>query len=419
MTESEAPQRLESWKGFPRRLAAALPNLDLGLMLLLLIFSYLLLYRLGDPDGALIFDETYYVQDARVMLGHLVTSEGLPEKWYSGGDPNAEHPVLAKFIIAQFISVFQANGTGWRLPSVALGVVSVGMVYGIALALGASRNQARLAAAILAFDNMFFIHSRIATLDIYLVGFSLLGTWLYFRKHYELAGIAFGLATCSKINGMFSVAAIVAYEILSLWRCKPERSPFTRKPLVLLLTFYAAFTFFLMGALDCYWTQFRTPTEHVVHIFRYGASLVREKGVAPQGVESTPLQWWMNDKAFDYFAITTSVEGNTANPIRFQGRLSNYIISAAPFALLFCLVHGWRGNRMAILVLCLFFFNYAPVFASWALARRICYLYYMVPCLPAIVLGISLGLKSMPGWFRYSFVASVLYSFVYLFPFKD
>jgi len=419
MIEPEAPIQLQGWKRLPQRLAAALPNLDLGLILLLLIFSAILFYRLGDPDGALIFDETYYVQDARVMLGHLVTSEGLPDKWYSGGDPNAEHPVLAKLIMATFISVFQADGTGWRLPSVVLGILSVGMVYGIALALGASRAQARLAAAVLAFDNLFFIHSRIATLDIYLVGFSLLGTWLYLRKQYELAGIAFGLATCSKINGLFSVAAIVAYEILCFWRCRAERVPFAKKPILLLIGFYAAFTFFLMGALDCYWTQFRTPTEHVVHIFRYGASLVREEGVAPQGVESTPIQWWMNDKAFDYFAITTSVEGNTNHPIRFQGRLSNYTIAAAPFALLFCLLQGWQANRLAILALCLFFFNYAPVFASWALARRICYLYYMVPCLPAIVLGISMGLQLMPRWCRYCFVLSVLYSFVYLFPFQD
>lgn len=403
---------------FRSRWAQRLPVLDLYLTCLLVLLSLLLCYRLADPKDSLIFDETYYVQDARVILGQPVSPTGLPETWYSGGDPNSEHPPLAKLIIAAGIQLFQENGVGWRLPSVLLGLLSVAAVYGIVRTLGRDRGQARLAATILAFDNLFFVHSRIATLDIYLVAFSLIGVWLFLRRRYEYSGLMMGLATVCKINALFTAAALCAYECLQtrFWRRENRWLPV--KPLLLFLSFYTAFTFFVLGSLDCYWTEFRSPVAHVVHIFKFGASLTRTQGVGPQGVESTPLQWWMNDKVFDYFTLTTTVEGNSWNPIQFQGRMSNYVIAAAPFALVFCAIEACRGSTLGMLVVCLFFFNYGAVFGSWVTARRICYIYYMVPCLPPFAIGISSMLERCPRWVRYTFVATLIYSFIYLFPFR-
>lgn len=402
-----------------RRLLLRVPNLDVYLIILLVVVFGLLNYRLNEPEGTLIFDETYYVQDARVIAGLAVTPEGIPDRWFSGGDPNSEHPPLAKLIMAAGISIFQADATGWRFPSVLLGILSLLCIYGLVLRLGGTRVEARLATTILAFDNLFFVHARIATLDIYLAGFCLLGTWLYFRSRYELSALSFALGTLCKINGLFAVLSIALYELVR-WKISSDSAqPLPRKTIFIFFSIYLSFTFFALGALDCYFTEFRTPIEHIHHIFQYAATLVRQEGVAPQGIESTPLQWWLNERAFDYFSISYSADGITSIPILFQGKMSNFLIAVAPFSLVYCCIEAKRGSRIALLAVCLFLANYLPVLASWFFARRICYIYYMVPSLPAFSLATAHALRRFPTWAQVTFPLAVVYSFYFLFPFRD
>src|SRR5438270_10252385 len=79
-------------------------------------------FHLGSPCGSpcrtrtdhtLIFDEAYYVNAARVIAG-VKPPGGVP---YANAplhkDPNAEHPQLAKLIIAGTIKLFGDNPWGW------------------------------------------------------------------------------------------------------------------------------------------------------------------------------------------------------------------------------------------------------------------------------------------------------------------
>lgn len=402
-------------------------NLDPVLIGVLLASLGVLLYRLADPEGSLIFDETYYVQDARVILGQAVTSQGLPgQNILSGCDPNSEHPPLPKLIMALGISLFGGNALGWRLPSVFLGLLGVLCLYGIVRTLGGSRGQARLAAFVLAFDNLYFVHSRIATLDIYLTSFALLGAYLYFRRRYELSGIAFGLATVCKINGMLWIFGLFLYESLSYWMgskaVATEAVPATRRSagvrgFVLTSVFWLAFAYSALGMMDCYFTEFRGPVSHVAHIFKFGTSLARPTGVGPQGAESTPLHWWMNEKDFDYLNITTSLNDVNTTVVRFRGCMSIYLIGAAPFVLAFCASQARKGSRLGLWVVCAVFANYVPFLVTWIKAHRICYIFYMVPNLPLLAAGIGLAGGVLPRWFPWVFALGTVYTFVALFPF--
>jgi hypothetical protein len=72
------------------------------LLLMLLVvasFGFRMLW-LEKPDGALIFDEQYYVNAARAILGWPV-AEGAPYADAPPGfDPNTEHPPGAEILIA-------------------------------------------------------------------------------------------------------------------------------------------------------------------------------------------------------------------------------------------------------------------------------------------------------------------------------
>ena len=208
------------------------------------------LYRLGTPTDGIIFDESYYVQDARVLLGLPAQAHNLPSDAASFLDPNTEHPPLAKLIIAASIHCFGDNGLGFRLPSVFLSLVAIWSLYKIARALGATAAHGLGAAFILSFDNLAFIHGRIATLDVYVLAFGLLGTWLYLACAVELAALAFAIATLCKLNGVFAFGALGLFELGLVVREKklPDRAALAR--FATMSAIYAAATICGLGALD-------------------------------------------------------------------------------------------------------------------------------------------------------------------------
>lgn len=381
---------------------------------MLLLAGILLGYRLQDPPDVLIFDEKYYVQAARVIQGLPVTEDGLPSDWVNGLDPNREHPPLAKLVIAKGLDWSQGDPIGWRLPSIVLGLLTLVSTYAVVVELTQRRSLARWSVAFLATENLFFIHSRIATLEIYVLAFSALATWLYLRRLPELAALSLAVATACKLTGIFGFVALVLYEMLT----SLQRRRLGRRPLLALTFFYLSFSLSLLGMLDCYCSEFRSPIQHLQHIVRFGSGLNRPPGVAPQGIESTPIQWWMNEKDFDYAAVSVSSNGATHNTIRFRSQVSPYLLSAAPFALAFCATRAWGGQPLPLLVLCLTAANYLPFLVTWITMRRICYLYYLLPCIPALAVGVACSLEELPRWVSVLFAVASCYAFASLFPFQ-
>ena len=109
------------------------------------------------------FDEVHYVPAARQMLEPVMPQPML----------NPMHPPLAKQLIALSIHSLGDGPLGWRYPAVLFGSLALVAVYLCGLALFAAQGPA-IAASLLAFFNqMLFVQSRIAMLDIFALAFSL------------------------------------------------------------------------------------------------------------------------------------------------------------------------------------------------------------------------------------------------------
>jgi dolichyl-phosphate-mannose-protein mannosyltransferase len=106
------------------------------------------------------FDEVYYVRTAENYL-HLQ----YPYEW--------THPPLGKFIIASSIVAFGFSPFGWRIMGVVFAMLMIPLIYVLGKKLFGTWIGAFASAFLLTFDFMHFTMARMATVDTYVVFFSL------------------------------------------------------------------------------------------------------------------------------------------------------------------------------------------------------------------------------------------------------
>ena len=131
---------------------------------------------------------------------------------------NPMHPPLAKQMIALSIRSFGDNPFAWRYPATLFGALAILAVYFCGLALFAAQGTSVAAALIAFFNQMLFVQSRIATLDIFALAFGLFGIAAFMQGYrqsrpqrwFAFAGIAFGLSAACKWSGLFPLAVCIA-----------------------------------------------------------------------------------------------------------------------------------------------------------------------------------------------------------------
>jgi dolichyl-phosphate-mannose--protein O-mannosyl transferase len=222
--------------------------------LVTLVAAVLRFAGLGHPH-VLVFDETYYVKDAWSQW-----SLGYPATWPEGSDPRfaagetdifhstgsyVVHPPLGRILLGAGMALFGADSsTGWRVAVAVCGTLTVTLLYFLAHALTGSRVFATVAAFLLAIDGLAIVMSRIALLDGILTLFVVLAFWFvvldrrdhvgrlaalvaaregppawgpvrWARPWLVAAGAAAGAATAVKWSGLYVLAAIGLYAVVT------------------------------------------------------------------------------------------------------------------------------------------------------------------------------------------------------------
>src|SRR5712675_767055 len=166
------------------------------------------------------FDEVHYVPAARQMLEPVISTPLF----------NPMHPPLAKELMALSIRALGDAPLGWRYPSVLFGSLAIVAMYLCGLALFRAQQPAVASALLAFFNQMVFVQSRIAVLDIFTLGFGLFAIAAFmhgFRKQrphiwFGLAGLAFGLSTACKWSGLFALAVciviVTVIRLMQSWR---------------------------------------------------------------------------------------------------------------------------------------------------------------------------------------------------------
>jgi dolichyl-phosphate-mannose-protein mannosyltransferase len=167
---------------------------------------WLRIWHLGTPKGV-VFDEVYYVTEAKEYLRYGVEFTGSPEF--------IVHPPIGKWCISLGIKIFGNNEFGWRISGALAGAIIIYLVALVAQELFHSRLLSALAALLMALDGLNLVMSRTAILDIFLTLFILLAVYAWLKERYWLSGIWFGLALGTKWSGIYF---LVAFALILLYR---------------------------------------------------------------------------------------------------------------------------------------------------------------------------------------------------------
>jgi predicted membrane-bound dolichyl-phosphate-mannose-protein mannosyltransferase len=351
----------------------------------------------------LVFDESYYVNAARVIAGIEpragMTYAGSP----LGDDPNAEHPQLAKLVIAGSIELFGDGPFAWRIGSILCGSLAILGMFALVRAGGGGPWLALGAAALMAADNLLLVMSRIGTLDIYVLAAMLWAAVLYLRGHPLWAGVVLGVGACAKEVGPYLLLVVGLFEALRLWSTRGRGW----RPRVGAFGGFTAMTAGVFVALVAVMDEIAPPWNpqtgkvitggpfaHISHILSYGAAQTSPRG--PTGIASYPWQWLGDYKPISYLTINPKRPAPGLYHIHpaahFLGMISPPILALALPGLGFAAWRVWRASpngALAGLSVAWFLGTWIPYELLSLIDGRTSYLYYMVIVMPGIYLAVA------------------------------
>jgi dolichyl-phosphate-mannose--protein O-mannosyl transferase len=384
------------------------------------VAHFALLVGVTTPDK-FYFDEVHYVPAARQMLEPVMPSPML----------NPMHPPLAKQLIALSIGFFGDGPLGWRYPAVLFGSLAIVAIYLCGLALFAAQEPAVGAALLAFFNQMLFVQSRIAMLDIFALAFGLFAITAFLhgfrgqRPHrwFALAGVAFGLAAACKWSGLFPLAVcIVVVGVIRLmqgWRTRfadgndddwyrPDLWPdfryfhfaacFVLVPAVVYLaTFVPLYGLSLSGIIEAQRRIFGDNTTTAIAGHTYMSAW-------PSWPFLVRPVWYLFDKIGDDRIAAVVFLGN---PL---------VLWPALPALGICL-RDWIVARRADAFLIVAFY-FGPYLAWALLPRTLGFLYYYLPSATVASLALVYVLRrgSNPRWLLWAFVAVAFAGFAAMLP---
>ena len=341
------------------------------LIIIILLSAFLRLFRLDYPNKY-VFDEVYHAYTAKEYL------KGNKEAWSPWGKspPGVAfewlHPPIEKEIMTASMFILQSSDAwAYRLPGALLGILSVFLVYQLALLLLKNQTTALLSAFIFSIDGLVFVQSRIGMNDVYLVTFVLVSVIFFVQKRYILSALFMGISMATKWPGIF--LALMYLPILLYFRRFKDLIYFILIPPIVYLLSYTHY--FLMGY---NWNDF---VELHKQIWWYQTNL---KATHPY---SSP--WWswpINLYPIWYFV---DYQKNTMANIFASGNPAVFWLGTV--AIILTGIEGIKRRSKNLLIILLGFLAF---WLPWSLSPRIMFLYHFSPSVPflSLALGYQLGI---------------------------
>jgi predicted membrane-bound dolichyl-phosphate-mannose-protein mannosyltransferase len=366
-------------------------------------------------DRVLVFDERYYVNAARVIAGIQPPADAPYAGAPLGDDPNAEHPQLAKLIIAGSIELFGDGPLAWRLGSIVAGTLAILGMFALVRAAGGGLWTALAAATLMASDNLMIVHGRIGTLDIYALATIVWGAALYLRGRSLSAGLVIGVGVAAKLVAAYVLIALALVELVRWLRAR-ERP---LAPIARLIGCAATTAGAFIGLLALF-DRIAPPYDpvstrlvgggvfgHLGHMLSYAARQTSPHG--PRGIASYPWGWLVDYKPIVYLNVNPSSPApglyHVHPAVHFLGLISPPILlvglPALALAVRAALQRGTpQTSELPLVAIAWLAGTFVPFVALSLIWHRTSYLYYMVIVMPGVYVAIVWLLPRLFRWPR-------------------
>ena len=322
-----------------------------------------------------ILDETHYINDAYNIIENHETVR-------------LEHPPLAKLFIVTGIHIFGDNPWGWRFFSIVFGTATLVFFYFLCRRLGMSWMASNLATTLLAFENMTFVHTSIAMIDVYYVTFMVASFFFYIKMKYVTSGVMAGLSGLSKLNGALALPVIGVH-----WLFSGQK----RYWWVILVPLFALLAFYLlMIPFDLSIVQdtskieapnnrlnpyLEWPAYRIDYMLERSGSLTFETVEHPS--ESRPWEWLLTYQPMAYHWTPNYVGG-----------ISPSIWALIMPTFLFLVWRAIKRDEAGLFGAAWFFGTFMLWIPVTFITDRVSYPYYFYPTIGAVCIGLGIFL----GW---------------------
>jgi 4-amino-4-deoxy-L-arabinose transferase-like glycosyltransferase len=439
---AEFEARLPGWLRKPWA-----PAVLLGVVCALSLGARVFHLDIPGADGQYVFDERYYVNAARVIVGAPMQ----PTDTYAhlaprGADPNGEHPQLGKAIIGASISLLGDHPAAWRLPVALFATLALALLFWVVRRLGGSPWLSLGVVAIAAAENLWLVSGRIGVLEMLCIPFMLAGFGFYLDRQPVVAGILLGVGSCVKELCLYALIAILLLELLraARWLATDRaRVSRTRFAMPVVVTAVWLFTFFsLLGVLDAI-----VPPYHNGHPVDRGQAAVcgdfalwsdacnhfafmndyaaRLRGpVAAHSITGHPWEFWLDQPPIPYYTETRAVHSGSKlvgldTVLSFQGLVNPVLLFSGWLAIPLAAWWAWRRrDDLSLFVVAWVIATWLPVELANLVDQRLTYLYYMAYTLPALFVAVALVLARLPRLLTGVWIGAYLSAFALLYPFR-
>ena len=287
------------------------------------------------------------------------------------------------------IYVFTDNAFDWRFFSIIIGTMGIIVIYFICRKLGFAVNTAKIATFLFALDDMVFVHSGLALIDIYMLTFMLAAVLIYLDERYILSGIFVALSANCKLMGVLIIIAFFLHSVIyrkDKW-----------KPLAALLVTSAVSFVVLLEYFDLFIT--RTIENPVTRITAMLEGLAGNVFTNPRLSISSRPWTWVYPQWFRAYYMGPNV------PVILYALNPQYLSFISPtLQILIIPIIGYmiykaiKKSKVAGFVLCWFLATYIIWIPLDIISNRTTFVFYFLSTTPAICIGIAIALSD---WLNY------------------
>jgi dolichyl-phosphate-mannose-protein mannosyltransferase len=290
---------------------------------------------------------------------------------------------VANHTARQTIYVYTDNAFGWRFFSVVFGTGGIVVFYFICRKLKLSWKATMLATFFFAFEDMTFIHSGLALLDVYMVTFMLLTVWFYLKEGYILSAIFLALSAECKLTGTLIIIALFLHWLIyrrSKWQ-------WFFGSLVLSAFF---FVFFLVIFDYFIYGHFANPFTRIYGMLN--GTAINDFTDPKLSISSRPWTWIYPQWVQLYYNspnVPFIVYSYDPQYISFISSTVQILIIPAIGYMVYRAV---RGSQTAGLIVLWFLAVYVLWIPLDIITNRVTFVFYFLPVTPAICIALGMGL---------------------------